>query len=126
MTGEKILIVDDDKGLLKLIVAILKRSQYNVISADNGKDALSLLETEKPDLVLLDLLMPEMSGFEVLDLIRAHDAEQNEHTRVLLLTAHSQRYALSTTESGAQADGCISKPVTAAKLAQELEHYLNQ
>ena len=60
-----ILIVDDNATNIMLLQAILRRSQYNTISASNGKEALLLMQEHLPDLVLLDIMMPEMDGFEV-------------------------------------------------------------
>lgn len=125
MVGKKVLVVDDDKGILKLITAILKRNQYDVVAASNGPESLASLESEQPDAVLLDLLMPEMSGFEVLDAIRAHDAQHGKHTLVLFLTAHSKNHGPSPTDHGAEADGWICKPITAAQLTSELDRYMN-
>ena len=60
-----ILIVDDNQTNIILLQAILKRAKYNTVSATNGTDALRIMQEMHPDLVLLDIMMPEMDGYEV-------------------------------------------------------------
>lgn len=64
---------------------VLAASDYQVRCVENGKDALALLENERPKLIILDLSMPDMSGYEVLEKIRSHDPER--HIPVLCLSA---------------------------------------
>lgn len=134
MTGKKVLVVDDDKGILKLIVAMLRRGDYEPLAANSGPEALELHRAEHPEIVLLDLLMPEMDGFAVLRQIRDYDAARGRRTLVILLTAHAQSYTLERTEyglapdiahsaDGYAADGCIAKPVTVQRLLEELAAY---
>ena len=62
----RVLVVDDDASIRKLIIAALKRYGYEFFEAGNGKEALSLMHSEKPDVVVLDLMMPIASGWDVL------------------------------------------------------------
>lgn len=62
----KVLLAEDDKDLLEIFSLKLKISGFNLLTATNGQDALDLIKKEKPDLVLLDLVMPEMDGYQVL------------------------------------------------------------
>ena len=71
MSKKKIMVVDDEESLLELLRAVLEGENYEVITANNGEDALEKLKTIKPDLVLLDMMMPGMSGREVCEKIRA-------------------------------------------------------
>ncbi|MBN2472714.1 MAG: response regulator, partial [Anaerolineae bacterium] len=100
MAGQKILVVDDDSGILKLIVAMLRRGGYTPLEANGGAQALELHQSEHPDIVLLDLLMPGMDGFTVLGRMRDYDAAHDRRTLIILLTAHAQSYALEHTEHG--------------------------
>jgi two-component system OmpR family response regulator len=68
--ANKILVVDDDPNLLNLSATILRREGYEVVTAVDGEDALAKVEQEKPELVVLDLNMPKLNGFEVLAEIR--------------------------------------------------------
>lgn len=68
--GKKIMVVDDEESLIELVKAILEGEGYEVIKATNGEEALGKLKTVKPDLILLDMMMPGMSGREVCEKIR--------------------------------------------------------
>lgn len=70
MAKKKIMVVDDEESLLELMKAILESNNYEVTTALNGEECLEKLKKEKPDLVLLDMMMPGMSGREVCDRIR--------------------------------------------------------
>lgn len=69
-TKKAILVVDDDPKMLKLLALKFAQKGYRVITAQSGKDALDVLKLEKPGLVLLDMLMPDMNGLEVLKKIK--------------------------------------------------------
>lgn len=63
----RVLVVDDDPSIRRMIVAALKREGYEFLEASNGRDALDLMRAERPDLVVLDLMMPVVSGWDVLE-----------------------------------------------------------
>jgi CheY-like chemotaxis protein len=67
----KILVVDDTPKNVKLLADLLSVKGYAVVTAESGKEALTRIKTERPDLVLLDVVMPELSGYEVCAAIRA-------------------------------------------------------
>jgi CheY-like chemotaxis protein len=73
-TPAKILIVDDTPRNVKLLADILSARGYDVLTASSGREGLAQIEAERPDLVLLDVVMPEMSGYEVCRAIRASPA----------------------------------------------------
>ena len=77
-----ILIVDDEKRLVSLVESYLTQEGYRVVTAYNGKDALAVAQKEKPDLIILDIMMPEMNGY---DFMRVHRAEHD--TPIIMLTA---------------------------------------
>ena len=85
---KKILVVDDEKHIVRLVQANLDRAGYTVVTANDGKEALQKVADENPDLVVLDVMMPYMDGFEVLQNLR-----RNPTTRdipVIMLTAKAQ------------------------------------
>jgi DNA-binding response OmpR family regulator len=82
MNGKKILIVDDDPSIRKFLGANLTARGYQVLEAEGGPTALKLLEGESVGLILLDIMMPEMDGFEVCRQIR-----KNAQTPILMLSA---------------------------------------
>jgi DNA-binding response OmpR family regulator len=85
--NEKILVVDDDEHILKSLSQYLELEDFEVVSASNGTDALRLFDEAKPDLVVLDVMMPGMDGFQVLETLRASDRPS---IPVLMLTARDQ------------------------------------
>lgn len=85
---KKILAVDDEKHIVRLVQVNLERAGYQVVTANDGKEALQKVADENPDLVVLDVMMPYMDGFEVLQNLR-----RNPSTRdipVIMLTAKAQ------------------------------------
>jgi two-component system OmpR family response regulator len=116
----KILVVDDEVKILDLVKNYLEKEGFSVIAAENGKKALKLFEEEKPDLVVLDLMMPEMNGYEVCKKICA--ASQ---TPVIMLTARSEEVdKLLGLELGA--DDYITKPFSLRELAARIRVVLRR
>lgn len=83
----KILIVEDDISLRDVYSARLEAEGYQIVVAANGEEALATAVRERPDLILLDVMMPKISGFDVLDIIRT--TAEIAHTRVIMMTALS-------------------------------------
>ncbi len=75
--AQKILVVDDDRGILKWAQTFLTGKGYHVVEAENGRDALEKLKKETPDLIVLDIILPDMDGYQVCNKIRA-DAQYAE------------------------------------------------
>ena len=102
--NQLILVVDDDQEILKMLNSILKLEGYDVALAADGKSAMALLEKHEPDLVILDIVMPELDGFQVLDLIR-----RCSDVPVIMLTA---RYEVTTLRDALVlgADDYVRKP----------------
>ena len=85
---KKILVVDDERPIVRLVQVNLEHAGYEVVAAYDGKEALEKVEQEKPDLIILDVMMPQMDGFEVMQKLQA-----NPKTRdipVIMLTAKAQ------------------------------------
>ncbi|HKU68363.1 MAG TPA: response regulator, partial [Candidatus Baltobacteraceae bacterium] len=87
-SGKRILVVDDDRNLRKIIQTNLELAGYDVSTAPNGEEALKLLDSMQPDLVVLDVMMPLMDGYEVARRIRRHPS--NTHVPIIMLTAKSE------------------------------------
>ena len=85
---EKILVVDDDVDTLRLVGLMLQRQGYQIVAANNGTQALSLAENENPDLILLDVMMPDLDGYEVTRRLRASPTTAS--TPIIMFTAKSQ------------------------------------
>src|SRR5574339_1176662 len=85
MTTKTILVVDDETRLVSLVESYLAREGYHVVTANNGQEALSVAKREKPDLIILHVMMPEMDGYEFM---RRHRTEDD--TPIILLTARGE------------------------------------
>lgn len=84
----KILVVDDDEHILRSLSQYLELEDFNVVSASSGPEALALFAKEKPDLLVLDVMMPGMDGFQVLETLRKDP--ETAGVPVLMLTARDQ------------------------------------
>lgn len=93
----KILLVEDDTNLSEIYQARMEAEGYTVVAAADGETALALAAKEKPDLILSDVMMPKISGFEMLDILRNTDGLK--HTRVIMLTALGQAEDKTRAES---------------------------
>jgi DNA-binding response OmpR family regulator len=82
----KVLVVEDDPGILRTVADNLRFEQYDVVTATDGETAYALYEQDQPDLIVLDLMLPRMSGLELCRKLRTEDAQ----IPVLMLTARSQ------------------------------------
>ena len=88
----KILAVDDEPDVLKLVEMALKVEGYKVIKATNGKEALELANKEKPDAILLDIMMPEMDGMEVFK--RLKEKDETSQIPIIMVTGVSDRKSI--------------------------------
>lgn len=84
--NKKILVVEDDITMREIVVAKLTAFGYKVVEADDGKKAIAVWTKEKPDLVLLDLMLPEMDGFSVLETMRKSVDSKLANTKVIILS----------------------------------------
>lgn len=108
MQVNRILLVDDDLAISKVAAVCLQKvGKWEVVLAASGKEALKLAETFDPDLIVLDVLMPEMDGFEVLSRLKEIEATQN--IPVIFMTSLAQARDLSKCMSWG-AKGVIPKP----------------
>lgn len=86
--AKKILVVDDERHIVRLVEVNLTRAGYDVVTAYDGVEALEKVKSEHPDMIVLDVMMPRMNGFEVLKRLQADPATQD--IPVIMLTAKAQ------------------------------------
>src|SRR5690606_6948922 len=86
--AKKILLVEDDNNLREIYEARLQAEGYDIVSARDGEEALTVAMKERPDLIISDVMMPKISGFDMLDIIRS--TEETKHSKVIMMTALSQ------------------------------------
>ncbi len=119
--AERILVVDDDPNALRLIGYALQRQGYSIIAAQSGQEAIVRAQSEKPDLIILDVMMPTMDGYQVLRQLRTNPS--TARVPVILFTAKSQvDDKLAGFKAGA--DDYLIKPVTPAELIARVKALL--
>ena len=117
----KILVVDDEPALLRLMEFVLERQGYVMITATNGEEALEAARSNRPDLIVLDIMMPKLDGYQVAEALRA-DTELSR-IPIIMLSAKAQDEDI---ERGVQAgvDQFITKPFSPEALAEVVSGYL--
>ena len=120
MVKEKILVVDDEPGIVELVRLNLEDNDYQVVTAQDGQRALEAYYSEMPDLIVLDVMMPKMNGFEVCQTIR-----RQSNVPIIMLTALSDaEEELKGLESGA--DDYIGKPFSPGELVARVRAVLRR
>ncbi len=125
MTLKKILIVDDDAGIREILATQLTRLHYTTVTAANGKEAVTRFTKDKPDLVLMDILMPQMDGLTACEKIRTQEQKGSgkNRTPILFLTARDTPHQkLNSAISGG--DDFVCKPISMVDLQQHVEEAL--
>jgi CheY-like chemotaxis protein len=118
-----IMVVDDNPDIITIVRTILEGKGYSVLSATSGPELLELLKTQKPDLIILDIMMPEMDGLEVLT--RLKSLTETATIPVILLTAKVQyEDVLGGYKLGA--DYYITKPFTSTQLVNGINLLLGE
>jgi DNA-binding response OmpR family regulator len=116
----KILVVDDEPRILQILTAYLKREGYSVVTAGDGQKALELFRRERPDLIILDLMLPELDGLEVCRIIRREAA-----TPIIMLTARDEEAdKLIGLELGA--DDYVTKPFSPREVVARVKAVLRR
>jgi len=123
MNSKKILIVDDEVDLVETVRFPLEMEGYHVLVSYNGEDALNQARKENPDLILLDLMLPNLDGYKVCRLLKSDD--RYKHIPILMLTAKSQEKDMALgMEIGA--NEYITKPFDIRDLLKKVKVHLNQ
>jgi DNA-binding response OmpR family regulator len=106
----KLLIVDDDRDILEIIQKRLVQEGYEVISACDGEEALLKVKEDKPDIILLDLVMPKLDGFEVLKEVKRMREENNDKWRPIIIISAKNEFESVMKCYNLQADFYLKKP----------------
>ena len=119
---KKILIVDDEPNIVMTLEYTFKKSNYEVFIARDGQEALDILKSNFPDVIILDIMMPMVDGFATLEQIRK-DANL-QHTKVMFLSAKNKE---SDIEKGLAlgADAYMTKPFSIKKVVEKMEELLS-
>jgi DNA-binding response OmpR family regulator len=123
MDRKKILLVDDSNTILMMEKMILTKGPYTMVTASNGEEAVAKAESENPDLILMDVVMPKMDGFEAVRRIRRMAAVAA--VPIIMVTTRGEEHNI---EAGYEA-GCtdyVTKPIDGLELMAKLRNYLGQ
>lgn len=123
-TSRRVIYIEDEQEMVDLVRLILSRKGYEVIGSNGGRDGLEKVRQELPDLVLLDLMMPDMDGWEVYQQMKAGDATR--HIPVIVITAKSQNIDRVLGLHIAKVDDYISKPFSPRELTDSVEKVLSK
>jgi len=128
--GAKILVVDDDPDMREAVQMILESADYTVVTAEDGEECLSKLKEELPDLLILDLLMPRMDGFEVCKALKDPRLAKYAHIPIIILSSvqegvSQRRYEL---ETGVRldVDDYVEKPIEGSVLLERVGKIINR
>lgn len=123
MVKHTVLVVDDDPLILRVVSTVLDLEEFDVVTADSADGALAYLQTSRPEVVVCDVMMPDMDGFELCERIR----QDPEHARlpIILLTA---RDGDEDRRRGAEAggDAYLTKPFSPLELIDEIDRLLRE
>ena len=118
--AKKILIADDNQDSRELIIKILKKDGYRIIEAVDGEDAYNKIKAEKPQMVLLDMSMPKINGYELAHMIKG--SADVKDTLIVAVTAH----AMKGDKDAALAAGCvgyITKPINVREFHNQIRQF---
>jgi DNA-binding response OmpR family regulator len=119
---KKILLVEDDEGLASVYQTRLEAEGFSVRRVPNGEDALAAAVEFRPDLILLDAMMPKVSGFDVLDILR--NTPDTANMKIIMLTALSQESDKQRAESFGVDEYLVKSQVVIADVVERIRHHL--
>lgn len=118
MANQTILVVDDEKDLLDLIEYNLKKEGFQVLKAEDGEEGIKVAKEHKPDLILMDIMMPKMGGIQAVEIIRQDESLRN--MPIIFLTARSdEKTEVEGLDKGG--DDYITKPISTTKLISRIK-----
>lgn len=120
----RVLYIEDDPEMITLVSLILNRRNYQVTGATGGQEGLDIVRHQSPDLILLDLMMPEMDGWDVYQQLKS--SETTRQIPVIVITAKAQAIDRVLGLHIAKVDDYISKPFRPAELLESIDRILNK
>ena len=123
LKNKKILLVDDEEDILEFLSYNLSKQGYRVFQANNGRKGLEIAKSEFPNLILLDVMMPEMDGMQVCEKLR--ELDQLDNTFIVFLTARSEEYS-ELAGFAVGADDYITKPIKPKLLLSRVQAILRR
>jgi len=121
MSRKKILLVDDSNTILMMERIILTKGPYELVTASNGEEAIVKAAAEQPDLILMDVIMPKMDGFEACRRIRENEGTRN--TPIIMVTTRGEAQNVETGFDSGCSD-YVTKPINGPELLSKLRNLL--
>ena len=121
MSKKKILVVDDSRTALFMVTTILRKERYELVTASDGEQALEMAASERPDLILMDVIMPRKTGFEA-----CRELKRREDTKLIPVILVTTRGEGENVEAGFQS-GCndyVTKPINAQELLTKVRDHM--
>ncbi|NDJ52303.1 MAG: response regulator [Chloroflexi bacterium] len=125
MSNRRVLVIDDDKNIVEMIKLALSNYGFEVLTALDGEVGVDMFLTEHPDVVVLDIAMPGVDGYQVIERMRAAESEEENSTPIIMLTAHQQP-VMREYAHDLGADVYLTKPVIPKTLVRAIEDVLDQ
>ena len=119
---KKILLVEDDEGLAQVYITRMEVDGFEVKRVPNGEDALATAVEYKPDLILLDIMMPKVNGFDVLDILR--NTPETTNVKIIMLTALSQEADVKKAQEMGVDDYIVKSQVVIADVVDRIKKHL--
>lgn len=119
--NKKILVVDDEANIVKALIVILQKQGYTTFEAADGEAAMDIVEKMSPDLILLDIMIPKIDGYEVCRKVK--DNPKTKHISIIMMTA-TRTMEESIIELECGADGCILKPFSSMDIISQVKKML--
>lgn len=121
---KKILLVDDDEGIRIFIEFLLQNASYTVLQAQNGRQAVEVFKEHPTDLIVTDMMMPEMDGLELIETVRK---DLQSKVPIIMLTAAGSGYMKENRDKANElgADSFLNKPIATERLISEIDTLIN-
>lgn len=115
----KVLVIDDERFILESISKILQKENFSVVTAENKKDAIEIIENQELDLIITDIMLPFSGGFDIVEHVKEHPVKSK--IPVIVITGMDEDVLVSTKTF---ADACLTKPFTAKQLMYLVKKHL--
>lgn len=124
LSKNTILLIEDDKALLELYSMSLKRAGFEVLSALDGQDGLEMAQEEKPDLILLDILLPKVDGYSILEKLRSNP--ETENFSVIIFSNLSQKEEIEKGYRLGADDYVVKTSMTPKEMVKKVKEFLKK
>ena len=121
---KKILLVDDEPNIIMALEYSLRKNNYDIFIARDGEEAIHLIEKLEPDLVVLDIMMPKVDGYEVLEFLQQHEELKSKTQTIVISAKHKENDVQKGLKLGAK--DYIKKPFSMKKLLHRINELLTE